>query len=157
MTDTTARSVVHDSFVIERTYPAAPERVFAAWTTLEVKSQWFGNDDEIESLGDHTLDFRPGGGEHFSAEAGGSRYDFDSVYYDIVPDERIVWAYEMRVDGRRMSVSVGTVEIRPVPGGTTLVLTEQGAFLDGLDTNEQRAEGTAQFLDSLGTYLARSA
>jgi uncharacterized protein YndB with AHSA1/START domain len=157
MTDTTARSVVHDSFVIERTYPAAPERVFAAWATIEAKSHWFGNDDEIERMGEHKLDFRPGGGEHFTAEAGGVRYDFDATYYDIVPGERIVWAYDMHMDGRRMSVSLGTVEIRPVPGGTTLVLTEQGAFLDGLDTNEARAEGTGQFLDSLGAYLAQSA
>ncbi len=34
-----------------------------------------------------------------------------------------------------------------MPGGTKLVLTEQGAYLDGLDTNAQRAEGTEQFLE----------
>jgi uncharacterized protein YndB with AHSA1/START domain len=156
MTETTARSVVHDSFVIERTYPTTPERVFAAWETIEAKSHWFGNDDEIDKVGEHTLDFRAGGGEHFTAMAGGVRYDFDSTYYDIVSGERIVWAYNMRMDGRQISVSIGTVEIRPVPGGTTLVLTEQGAFLDGLDTNAARAEGTGQFLDSLGEYLAES-
>jgi uncharacterized protein YndB with AHSA1/START domain len=150
-------SVVHDSFVMERTYPASPERVFAAWTTIEAKAQWFGNDEGIEPIGEHTLDFRPGGGEHFSAKAEGMVFDFDATYYDIVENERIVWTYDMQMDGRRISVSLGTVELRPVAGGTTLVMTEHGAFLDGLDTNEQRAEGTGQFLDHLGRYLAASA
>ena len=32
-------------------------------------------------------------------------------------------------------------------------MTEQGAFLDGLDTNAQRREGTEQLLGLLGRYL----
>jgi uncharacterized protein YndB with AHSA1/START domain len=146
-------SVVHDSFSIERTYPAPPERVFAAWATREAKLQWFGADEGLEQHGAYELEFRPGGREHFSAKFEGSVYDFDATYYDIVDNERIVWAYDMHVDGRRMSVSIGTVQISGVPGGTQLVMTEQGAFLDGLDTNEQRRGGTEAFLDELGRYL----
>lgn len=150
-------SVVHDSFAIERTYPASPARVFAAWATIEAKSHWFGSEEGLEPVGEHTLDFRPGGREQFSAKVQGSLFDFDSTYYDIVDEQRIVWAYDMKMDGRRISVSIGTVELFPAPGGTRLVLTEQGAYLDGLDTNEQREEGTRQFLDNLGTYLAENA
>jgi uncharacterized protein YndB with AHSA1/START domain len=146
-------SVVHDSFSLERTYPVPAEKVFAAWTTIEAKSQWFGNEEGLEPVGEHTLDFRPGGQERFSAKFENSVYDFDATYHDIVEDERIVWSYDMHVDGRRMSVSVATVELSPVSGGTRLVMTEQGAFLDGLDTNEQRREGTEQFLDNLGKHL----
>jgi uncharacterized protein YndB with AHSA1/START domain len=148
-------TVVHDSFSIERTYPVAPEKVFGAWATIEAKTHWFGNEEGLEPVGEHTLDFRPGGGEHLSAKAEGVVYDFDATYYDIVENERIVWSYDMHMDGRRISVSVGTVELTGVSGGTRLVLTEQGAYLDGLDTNEQRAEGTRQFLDNLGEFLAR--
>jgi uncharacterized protein YndB with AHSA1/START domain len=148
-------TVVHDSFSIERTYPVAPEKVFRAWATIEAKTHWFGNEEGLEPVGEHTLDFRPGGGEHLSAKADGVVYDFDATYYDIVENERIVWSYDMHMDGRRISVSVGTVELTGVSGGTRLVLTEQGAYLDGLDTNEQRAEGTRQFLDNLGEFLAR--
>ena len=146
-------SVVHDSFTIERTYPASPERVFAAWATIEAKAHWFGSEEGLE-LAEHTLDFRVGGTERLSAKAGKVQFDFDATYYDIVENERIVWSYDMHMDGRRMSVSVGTVEITPAPGGSKLVMTEQGAFLDGLDTNEQRAEGTRQFLDNLAEFLA---
>jgi uncharacterized protein YndB with AHSA1/START domain len=154
MTQTMPRSVVHDTFSIERTYPAPVERVFAAWATIEAKSHWFGSEEGIELIGERTFDFRPGGTERFAAKAEGMTFDFSSTYYDIVPNERILWAYDMLMDGRRISVSLGTVELTPVAGGTKLVLTEQGAYLDGLDTNAQRAEGTEQFLNNLGTYLA---
>jgi hypothetical protein len=36
-------------------------------------------------------------------------------------------------------------------------MTEHGAFLDGLDTNAQREEGTTQLLDKLGEHLAATA
>jgi uncharacterized protein YndB with AHSA1/START domain len=147
-------SVVHDSFTIERSYPVAPEKVFAAWATLEAKRHWFVNEPGIELVGEHTLRFTVGGREHFSAKAEGKLYDFDAIYCDIVENERIVWTYDMHMDGQRISVSVGTVELEPVSGGTRLVLTEQGAFLDGLDKNEQRREGTEQFLDNLAAYLS---
>jgi uncharacterized protein YndB with AHSA1/START domain len=150
-------SVVNDTFSIERTYPASPARVFAAWATIDAKSHWFGNEEGIEPVGEHVLDFRPGGGERFSAKAEGMLFDYDARYYDIVEDERIVWTYDMHMDGKRISVSLASVELFGEPGGTRLVMTEHGAYLDGLDTNAQRAEGTEQFLANLGRYLDQSA
>jgi uncharacterized protein YndB with AHSA1/START domain len=147
-------SVVHDSFALERTYPHAPEKVFAAWATLDAKKQWFGNEEGLEPVDELTLDFRVGGREHFTAKFEGRVYDYDATYCDIVENERIVWTYDMHLDGRRISVSVATAELAGVPGGTKLVMTEQGAFLDGLDTNEQRRAGTEQFLDDLQNFLA---
>ena len=146
-------SVVHDSFTLERTYPVAAAKVFAAWATIEAKQQWFGNEEGIEPVGEQTLDFRVGGREHFTAKAEGKLFEFDATYCDIVENERIVWTYDMLMDGRRISVSLSTVELSSVPGGTQLVMTEQGAFLDGLDTNEQRREGTEQFLANLAAFL----
>ena len=147
-------SVVHDTFVIERTYPAAPERVFAAWATKAAKSQWFGADDD-GTTEEHSLDFRVGGREHLSGKiTDGPTFRYDALYQDIVNGERAVWSYDMHLDGRRISVSVATLEITGVPGGARLVFTEQGAFLDGLDTSAQRAEGTKEMLDKLGDVLA---
>jgi uncharacterized protein YndB with AHSA1/START domain len=156
MTSSTGRSVVHDRFDIERTYPVAPDRVFAAWANLEFKRQWFNGDGEPGSIGEHTLDFRVGGGEHLIGHiAGGPTFRYDAVFQDIVDGERIVWSYDMHLDDRRISVSVATVEISGVPGGSRLVLTEQGAFLDGLDTNAQRHQGTEELADALGAWLTR--
>ncbi len=120
-------------------------------------AQWFGADDGLDTVEAHTLDFRVGGTEHFSARAGGSLFDFEAMYQDIVAGERIVWTYAMHVDGRRMSVSLATVEITGVAGGARLVLTEHGAYLDGLDTNAQRRQGTEEFLAALGRYLTSAA
>jgi uncharacterized protein YndB with AHSA1/START domain len=147
-------SVVHDSFRLERTYPVAPDRVFAAWASLERKSKWFGDDAGGEQAAEHTMDFRVGGREHLAASVGGgTAFTYDACYQDIVEDERIVWSYDMTMDGRRISVSVGTLELTGVPGGTRLVLTEQGAYLDGLDNGTNRRTGTEQLLDKLGDHL----
>ena len=75
-------------------------------------------------------------------------------YHDIVPNQRIVYAYEMLMDGRRISVSVATVELVPEGEGTRMIVTEQGAFLDGLDNSRQREEGTRQLMDALEAALA---
>ncbi|HXJ21838.1 MAG TPA: hypothetical protein VMT03_16555 [Polyangia bacterium] len=37
----TDKPIVHTTFTLERTYPAAPSRVFAAFADPEVKARWF--------------------------------------------------------------------------------------------------------------------
>jgi len=145
------RSATHATFVIERTYDADPARVFAAWTDVSAKGQWFG---PPEGGGAHELDFRVGGREHFEVSAGGALYTYDARYEDVVPDERIVYTYNMHRDGTRMSVSVSTVELLASGAGTHLRYTEQGVFLDGTDTPAAREHGTAELLDKLGAALA---
>lgn len=149
----TERSVDHAEFTIERSYDAPPSRVFAAWATPEAKGRWFVGPDDWESS-DHDLDFRVGGREHVSGgEKGGALHSYDALYWDIVPDERIVSTYEMYQDDVRTSVSVATIELKPDGDGTRLVYTEQGAFLDGHDTPESREQGTGGLLDALGKEL----
>lgn len=72
-----------------------------------------------------------------------------------MPDQRIVYTYDMHLDETRISVSLATVEFEPAGAGTRLVFTEQGAFLDGLDTPAQREQGTGELLDALGGELRR--
>ena len=36
----TIRNAKHATFTIERVYPAAPARVFAAWSNKEAKTAW---------------------------------------------------------------------------------------------------------------------
>ncbi len=74
-------------------------------------------------------------------------------FRDIVPEQRIVYTYEMYADDDRISVSVATVEFHDHDATTRLVLTEQGVFLDGHDTAAQREEGTRSLLDSLAASL----
>ena len=144
------RSVTHATFAVERTYAAAPDRVFAAWADPAAKGRWFGGDDW-----EHELDFRVGGREVSRGAVDGTVFTFDARYQDIVPDERIVYAYDMHMGEARISVSLATVELHPDETGTRLVFTEQGAFLDGLDDPKQRESGTGTLLDALGKELER--
>jgi len=146
------RSATHGTFVIERAYDASPARVFAAWAEQSAKQQWFGPEGA-----EHELDFREGGREHLLVRAHGATYSYDALYEDIVPDERIVFAYNMHRDGVKMSVSVTTVELIAAGEGTQLRYTEQGVYLDGTDTPEAREHGTAEMIDKLGAVLAREA
>jgi uncharacterized protein YndB with AHSA1/START domain len=155
----TQPSVIHDTFTIERTYPAAPSRVFAAFASAEAKEAW-GETGGLEpaegEAGTEEFDFRPGGRERFGHKWEGTTYRYDALYYDIVPDQRIVYSYEMYADDARISVSVATIEFANSGGGTALTWTEQGAYLDGIDgpnASQLRHEGTSEMLDGLEKYL----
>ena len=149
----TARSVVHDTFAIERSFAAAPARVFAAWASADAKLAWMGGPDEKPD--EYELDFRVGGREFNkgSLPDGGPTITLEARYMDIVPDERIIYAYELYLGDARMSVSVGTIELRPDGAGTRLTYTEQGAYLDGLDKPAQRRQGTAEMFAGIDAWL----
>jgi len=78
---------------------------------------------------------------------------FDATYHDIVPGERIVYTSTLSAGDDAMTVSVTTVEFSAAEGGTRLVLTEQGAFLDGREEPAWREHGTAGQLDALAAEL----
>ena len=146
-------STVHASFTVERFYDTSPRAVFAAWSTAEAKSAWFVAPDG--SPADYSLDFRVGGAEINRGTApNGSIYTYGARYYDIVPDQRIVYCYDMMLGNTRISVSLSAVDFAAADGGTRLTYTEHGAFLDGHDTVAARKGGTNALLDQLGTALA---
>lgn len=146
----TDRSVTHSTWTLERTYDAKPARVFAAFADKEAKSRWFGGGDELQ----WDLDFRVGGHEvNIGRMDSGTVFALEAIYQDIVPDERIVYSYDMKMNDERISVSLATIQLEAVDGGTRLTFTEQGAYLDGLDTPEAREHGTGELLDALGKSL----
>ena len=151
----TERSVTHATFTIERTYDVPPARVFAAWADPEQKARWFSGPEDW-TTGPHELDFRVGGRERGSGgPPDGPMSRYEATYYDIVPDQRIITAYEMHLDDLRISVSLGTTTLEPAGAGTRLVYTEQGAFLDGFDDPSLREQGTREAFEALGAFLSR--
>jgi uncharacterized protein YndB with AHSA1/START domain len=156
----TERAAEHGTFAVERTYNgASPARTFAAWADPQAKQIWLDDPDFAETGSDpYELDFRLGGHERFGSKApDGITYTYDAVYYDIVPEQRIIYCYEMYADEARISVSVVTVEFAAAGTGTRLLYTEQGAFLDGHDVPGERQEGMTGLLDNLGRLLAKEA
>ena len=146
-------SAQHDTFVIERRLASSPARVFAAFADQQRKARWFGCVDGWE-VAEHTLDFRVGGREVWrGGPPGDTPHRNDTYYHDIVADERIVWSYAMQVAGRRISVSLATLELSPDGTGTRMRFIEQGVYLDGHDGLAERERGTKDLLDNLERAL----
>ena len=141
-------SIVHSTFTLERIYPAPIARVFRAWADPQIKVRWFAG-----SSADYRLDFRAGGVERNCAVHDGKQITWESLYREIVPDERIVYTSVLAEDETVATVSLTTVELGPDDSGTRLVLVEAGAYLDGREQPEWREQGTGDWLDALGRHL----
>src|SRR5712692_9718034 len=95
------QSVIHSTFVIERSYPATPERVFTAFADPAKKRRWFVESDghDVEH---YEMDFRVGGKERArfrfkkpGTPVTGMACTNDASYQDIVPNRRVVIASTM--------------------------------------------------------------
>ncbi len=147
------QAVVHSSFDLDRFYPHAPSKVFAAFADAAKKRRWFAEGEGWEVF-EYTLDFRVGGTEV-------SRFRFkdgpeirnDTQFQDIVDDRRMVFTYRMAIGPKPLSVSLSTVLLTPQNGGTLYTYTEQGVYFDGAERG--RREGSTWLLDSLAAELGR--
>ena len=148
-------ALTHATFCVERVYDAPPARVFHAFTDLDARMRWFFKTDSW-SLHDHS------GGELGVGKTESSRFSppgvdviitNDSIYLDVVPGERVIFAYAMTLAGAPLSSSLSTAEFKPEGKGTRLIFTEQGVYLDGNVSG--RIEGAEAMLVTLGEELAR--
>ena len=151
---TATRSVVHAMFDLERTYDAPVARVWKALTDPAAKQKWFAGEPGRWTLLERHVDVRPGGSERVKGRwEGGLVSTFDAVYHDVIPNERLVYSYQMFLDDKKISVSLATMQLKAQGTRTTLKVTEQGAFLDGYDDAGSREHGTGFLLDALGKSL----
>jgi uncharacterized protein YndB with AHSA1/START domain len=156
---TTESTQTHATFVIERSYDAPLTAVWAAFADIDVKRQWFTNVDFIDQ--EITDDFRVGGVAVNNGRfgAGGPRSEFRSTYTDIVDQQRIVYTYDMWLDGAHASTSLTTISFEAAGPGTLVTFTEQGVHLDGVhgpgpEAAAGREDGTRELLDSIERVLA---
>jgi uncharacterized protein YndB with AHSA1/START domain len=159
----TEKPAVHSTFTVERTYAAPPARVFAAFADPTTKRRWF-LEGKVVTGEEYIADFRVGGYEksRFTFTGGppgapppGTKMGNDTVYLDIVPNARIVFAYTMLVADRRHSVSLATVGLTASGnGGTRLLFTEQAAFFDPSDGADLRKAGWQELLSRVEKALA---
>ena len=148
------RSVIHSTFVIERSYSATPERVFSAFADPAKKRRWFveGEHHDVEH---YEMDFRVGGQELYrlrfkeGTPLKGLALINDGGYLDIVPNQRVVLASRMTIAEKCVSVSLVTIELLPSDKGTDLICTHQGAFFEGSGGPAMREEGWRKLLDRL--------
>jgi uncharacterized protein YndB with AHSA1/START domain len=149
---------VHDTFVIKRTYPHSPERLYAALSDPQIKARWYSA--ERTGVMRFELDFRVGGVERQHYTLGddtpfpGAAIDNEGRIEDIVPGERIVLTSTTTFAEKRISSALITYEVAEADGGSRLTLTHQAVFYDGADGAEMRRQGWETLLDVLGRSLA---
>lgn len=144
------RNVIHATFSMERTYPSSRADVYDAFANVEKKAVWAYGAPE----GAHTLEFKVGGQESVNMPGpGGGTFTYNGLYQDIVENERIIYTYSIDFGGGCAAVTMTTIELADAESGTTLKITEQGAYLDGFDGPKFWEGGTASLLDRLGKSL----
>lgn len=147
-------SIRQQDFTIERRFRQTPAQTFQAFADPELKARWFATPDSWTE-NERSIDFRVGGSELSAArDDSGHHHLFRCRYHEITEGERIVYAYDLLLDQQLVSVSLVAIEFRSGgDGGTHLVFTEHGAFLDGLEDPAEREHGTGLLLDGLGMFL----
>ena len=152
-------SIIHHTFVVERTYEKSASQVFAALADPAKKRLLFAESDrhDVEVF---DLEFRVGGRERatFRFKAGtpfaGLSYGCDNLYLDIVDGRRVVMASMMEFGGKPISASLITFELVASEAGTRLIVTHQGAYFEGADGPDRRHQGWRDILDRLDRELA---
>ena len=153
-----ASEIVHDTFIIENVYPAAPAKIFAAFSELEKKKRWYADSNSYEVL-KYDFDFSVGGREVLvgkmlpSTPVAGAVLKWSSIYDEIKADDRIVFSQVVEMNERRISCSLISVEFLPAVPACMVRLTHQAAFFEGSDGPELRKMGWQALLHQLGGQL----
>ncbi|WP_158785470.1 SRPBCC domain-containing protein [Granulicella sp. L46] len=155
-------SVVHSTFVLERSYPKPPKTVFSAFAEEGKKRRWYA-EGEANEVQQFAMDFRVGGTERLiyklkpGTPVAGMIITNESRYLDIVSGALIVTATTMDLGEKRILVSLVTAEFLETDNGTDLILTHQGVYLSGPNglTPPMIETGWNGLLDSLQAELAR--
>jgi uncharacterized protein YndB with AHSA1/START domain len=151
-------SVVHDTFVIERSFPVAPEKVFSAFADAAKKRRWFAEGDSHE-IEEFESEFRVGGTERLRCRFKegtpfpGVSLTNEGRFQDIVPNRRVVTASTMSLGDKRISASLVTMELLQTDNGTDLICTHQGTFFEGSDGPRMREAGWRKLLNHLEEEL----
>ncbi len=160
-TTTKETSVIHSTFVMERSYPKPPELVFSAFSSATQKRRWFagGESSDVQRF---DMDFQVGGAEYLqirlkeNTPLPGVVITSQGSYLDIIPNRRIVTVSSMTLGDKRISSALVTFEFLPTAQGTDLVCTHQGAFFEGADGPEMREDGWQKLLNALSAELTRA-
>lgn len=133
---------------IIRRFKASPERVFAAFTSVEAMKLWLGPGPcgVVSGQGD----FRVGGSYKLQMSTPHGPAELTGTYHEIKPSTRLVFTWKW--DDADAPETVVTVVLTAVGNETEMVLTHTG-FASGESKNNHNKGWTGSF-EKLDTHLA---
>ncbi len=133
---------------IRKTLPATPERVFRAFTDVEVLKKWWGPEGFTTPMAE--LDVRVGGSYRIAMKPPeGDVVFLSGVYREVVPPEKLVFTWNWEGEGAAMGETLVTVEIHGRGQMCELVVTHE-AF-PNKDVRDQHDEGWTSHLSRLSS------
>ena len=134
---------------LDRVIAAPRSKLYRAWLDPAVLARWMGPDDFTVTLA--TVDERVGGVHQVEMlDADGGQHTFVSVIEELVPDERIVFAFKFHPEAQatKLTITFGDAE----GGATALCLRHEEITMEGdLDTPSVNV-GWSQTLAKLQTF-----
>jgi len=149
---------LHTDLKVDRQLRTSPRHAFRFWSDPGLKARW--NDCHTDwTVVNEAFDFTIGGCEHKHWRMpDANELMFTAHYLDIVPDERIIYAYTMTLGDQRLSASLVTVSFAAAAGGTRMIFFEQATLLEGgAGARQQRLAGTEEGMDRLCELIASGA
>lgn len=145
-----ARLAEKPSLTLTRGYPAAPDKVWRAWTDPEAVKRWWGPGGQ-EPVSVAELDVRVGG--RFRIVFGGpdgNAHECAGVYREVLPGRRLAftWTWPRTTPERE---SLVTIEFKAAGGGTELLFRHEQLFDDKVRDDHKR--GWSESFEKLALFL----
>ena len=139
---------------LERTIRTDRERAFAAWTKPEILRQWSA--PAGMTIPEGQLDLRVGGRwSVVMLEPNGKRHEAFGRYLEVTPPKRLVYTHAWKEDNGSSPETTLTVEFFEVPGGTRVVLTQEG--FESAQARDGHDQGWSSALDNLEKIFTEGA
>ena len=143
----------HATIILERVYPAPLKQVFSEFADPVARARWSAPSDDA-LIYDQT-DFRLGGRDVFRCgPKNNPKFRGETLYHLIVPNRCVVSTETVDADGRRLAVSLNTLEFEAKGESTNLRLTVQIVSLAGAGMIAGYESGNKSALDNLADHLS---
>ena len=135
-----------ETLIIQRTLRAAPDVVFAAFSTLDAMKKWMGPGEC--TLQDGEMEFREGGSYRWVMQTDKGPATVVGTYQEISPPNKLVFAWRWLGENEAsFDHSVVTIELSVEEDGTRLTLTHRG--LPTVEVTDHHREGWNGCFDKL--------
>jgi uncharacterized protein YndB with AHSA1/START domain len=146
-------STYHATIVLERHYDAPPSRVYAEFADPSVRARWSTSSSD-ELVYDESA-FKIGGRDVFRCGPKGDlRFRGETTYQFIAPGSCVVSSESLQAGSQHLAVSLNTMELQEIAGGTNLKFTAQIVSFVGEDLIKGFEAGNRSALEGLAAHLA---